>query len=139
MEADIGSEGDLPLARSSSSSKAARPKRLQYDDLDNGFSDDDGARGPSAAGRPRRAHVLADIAEGEEEGCDGYDDDGSNVELSESDEDPPSQYSSPLKTAYSRQALHMLPARCQDCSSFLQYRRPLSAKGHPDCAAGCCI
>ncbi len=89
----MGLEGELLR----SSSKTARPKRLQYDGLD-GNSDGDGWEQLY----PRALSGIAEEDEEEEEDCDGYD--SSKVELSESDEDPPSQYSTPLKMAYSRQA-----------------------------------
>lgn len=87
---------------SRSSSKAARPKRLQYDSSD-GIEGELNAE-DSLQQFHHRQHALTDIAEGDEDDEDfGYD--SSKVELSDSEEDPPSQYSTPLKTAYSRQAL----------------------------------
>lgn len=85
-----------------STRRGTRPKRLQYDDMD---SDD--------------SVELSDIAEGEEdeqeegEGPEqeqvqspgrggGYD--STAVDISESDDEAPSQFSTPLKTAYSRRA-----------------------------------
>ena len=85
-----------------SSRRGARPKRLQYDDMDSEDSVE-----------------LSDIAEGEEDEQEegkrpgqelaqspsqggGYD--SNAVEISESDDEAPSQFSTPLKTAYSRRA-----------------------------------
>ena len=84
--------------------RGARPKRLQYDDIDD-------VSGDSAD--------LSDIAEGEEEGeCERQqqpgrgDEDDKGVEISESDDEAPSQFSTPLKTAYSRRAPHCLITQC---------------------------
>ncbi|KAK9908792.1 hypothetical protein WJX75_003000 [Coccomyxa subellipsoidea] len=83
--------GGQELAAPRTVRRGARPKRLQYDDID-GVSDD--------------SADLSDIAEGEEEGeCEqllGRDEDEKGVEISESDDEAPSQFSTPLKTAYSR-------------------------------------
>ena len=93
--------GGQELAAPRTVRRGARPKRLQYDDID-GVSDD--------------SADLSDIAEGEEEGeCEqllGRDEDEKGVEISESDDEAPSQFSTPLKTAYSRHAPPCCTTQC---------------------------
>jgi hypothetical protein len=85
---------ELPISRSSS--KAARPKRLQYDDAD-------GCANENAPEQRTLAGIQEEEAEGDDEDW-GYG--SSKAEHSDSEEDPPSQFSTPLKTAYSRRAWH---------------------------------